>query len=52
MTPFASVAMLEKFTLLKIAVCKAFASRNASLLRTLSPTSRVPTTSSSGNAGS
>jgi hypothetical protein len=27
MTPFASVAMLEKFTLLKIAVCKALASR-------------------------
>ena len=34
--------MLEKFTLLKIAVCKAPASRNASLLRTSSPTSRLP----------
>jgi hypothetical protein len=34
MTPVASVAMLEKFALLKIALCSAPAFRSASLRRT------------------
>lgn len=34
MTPFASVAMLEKFALLRIAFCKAPALSRASWLRT------------------
>src|ERR1035437_6998043 len=41
-TPFASVAMLEKLALLKIALWRAPASSSASLLRTSVMTSTVP----------
>src|ERR1019366_993505 len=51
MTPFASVAMLEKFSLLKIAFWSAPALSSASSRRTLVTTSTVPA-ASSGMAGS
>src|SRR5687767_4582645 len=43
MTPKASVAMLEKLALLKIAACKAPVLSNASACRTSTVTSTVPT---------
>src|ERR1035441_534692 len=51
MTPFASVAILEKLALLKIALCSAPAFSSASSRRTLVTTSTVPA-ASSGMAGS
>src|ERR1017187_1979623 len=51
MTPFASVAILEKLALLKIALCSAPALSSASSRRTLVTTSTVPA-ASSGMAGS
>ena len=47
MTPLASVAMLEKFALLKIALCNAPASSSASFARLRAVTSSMARTSNS-----
>src|SRR5436190_5573759 len=51
MTPFSSVAMLEKLALLKIAFCNAPVLSKALLRRISAPTSSTLPTSSSGDAG-
>src|SRR6267143_1380742 len=51
MTPFSSVAMLEKLALLKIAFCNAPVLSKALLRRISAPTSSTLPTSSSGHAG-
>src|ERR1035437_1263937 len=50
MTPFSSVAILEKLALLKIALCKAPVFSNASSRRTSVMTSTMPTASPAGAA--